>query len=57
MLRRSEPPHAIWKQHRDILDAIIAGDAEAAEARTLNHVRGAAARLAATAGFGTAEHP
>ena len=56
VLRRSEPPHSIWKQHRDILDAVVAGDAEAAEARTLNHVRSAAARLAATAA-GAAEHP
>lgn len=57
VLRRSEPPHSIWNQHRDILDAIVAGDAEAAEARTLSHVRGAAARLAATAELGNAEHP
>ncbi len=57
VLRRSAPPPSIWKQHRDILDAIVAGDAEAAEARTLDHVRSAAARLAATAEFGKAEHP
>ncbi len=50
VLRRSEPPHSIWQQHRGILDAIVAGDAAAAEARTLDHVRTAAARLAATAG-------
>ena len=57
VLRRSGPPHSIWQQHRDILDAVAAGDAEAAEARTLNHVRSAAARLAATAEPGNAEHP
>ena len=57
VLRRSGPPHSIWQQHRDILDAVVAGDAEAAATHTLNHVRSAAARLAATAEPGNAEHP
>ena len=50
VLRRSAPPSTIWQQHRDILDAIVAGDAATAETRTLSHVRDAAARLAATIG-------
>ncbi len=51
VLRRSEPPPSIWRQHREILDAIVAGDPEEAEARILGHVHSAAGRLAAgTAG-------
>jgi len=48
VLRRSEPPADIWKQHREILDAIVAGDAAAAEERILGHIRNAVGRLAAT---------
>lgn len=48
VLHRSEPPPEIWKQHREILEAIVAGDAEAAEERILGHIRNAAGRLAAT---------
>jgi DNA-binding GntR family transcriptional regulator len=45
VLRRSEPPAIIWQQHRDILDAVVAGDPEGAEARILDHIHGAAGRL------------
>lgn len=46
VLRTSEPPRAIWRQHRDILDAIVAGDPEDAERRILGHIESAAGRLA-----------
>ncbi len=50
VLRTSAPPAAIWQQHREILDAILAGDAGQAEARILEHIHAAAARLAASEG-------
>jgi len=46
VLRKSEPPPSIWQQHREILEAIIAGDAEGAEARILSHIHSVASRLA-----------
>ncbi len=46
VLRKSEPPPSIWQQHREILEAIVAGDAEGAEARILSHIHSAAGRLA-----------
>ncbi len=46
VLRKSEPPPSIWQQHYDILKAIVAGDAERAEARILSHIHSAADRLA-----------
>ena len=46
VLRKSEPPPSIWQQHREILEAIVAGDAEDAEARILSHIHSAAGRLA-----------
>lgn len=49
VLRRSEPPAGLWQQHREILDAIVTGDAAGAEARILGHIHGAAGRLADTA--------
>lgn len=45
VLRRAEPPEAIWRQHADILDAILRGNAERAEAEAIAHVRTAAQRL------------
>lgn len=49
VLRRSKQAPDIWQQHREILDAIVAGDADAAEERILGHIRNAAGRLAAAA--------
>ena len=46
VLRRAEPPHAVWRQHREILDAVVAGDAELGAARALHHVDHAVVRLA-----------
>jgi DNA-binding GntR family transcriptional regulator len=46
VLRKAEPPPAIWRQHRDILDAISGGDAKAAERLALGHIEGAADNLA-----------
>jgi DNA-binding GntR family transcriptional regulator len=40
MLREREPPSSIWQQHREILEAIVAGDVESAEARILEHFDG-----------------
>lgn len=46
VLRHAAPPHTIWRQHAEILEAIEAGDPELAEARATNHIRMAAERLA-----------
>ncbi|HEX6010623.1 MAG TPA: GntR family transcriptional regulator [Geminicoccaceae bacterium] len=45
VLRRAEPPRAIWRQHREILGAIVAGDPERGEALAVRHVEAAEARL------------
>lgn len=37
VLRHAEPPHEIWRQHAEILDAVIAGDAVRAEALAIEH--------------------
>jgi DNA-binding GntR family transcriptional regulator len=47
VLRLSAPPPTIWRQHRDILGAIVSGKAEEAETCILGHIRDAASRLAA----------
>lgn len=46
VLRHAESPRDIWRQHARILDAIVAGDAELAERRALDHIRLAADLLA-----------
>lgn len=45
--RQADPPPEIWRQHGEILDAIVRGDAERAEAAAIHHVRRAAERLTA----------
>ncbi|HEY5718988.1 MAG TPA: GntR family transcriptional regulator [Gammaproteobacteria bacterium] len=45
VLRFAEPGQAIWQQHREILEAVVAGDAVRAIERTRRHVGGAAERL------------
>ena len=45
VLRFAEPGHAIWRQHRDILEAVVRGDAETAIELARRHVHGAAERL------------
>jgi DNA-binding GntR family transcriptional regulator len=45
VLRRSAPPPTIWQQHREILAAIVAGEAADAETRILGHISDAADRL------------
>jgi len=47
ILRHSAPPPTIWRQHREILAAIVAGEAADAETRILGHISDAANRLAA----------
>ena len=47
VLRREETPRAIWRQHAEILDAIVGGDPDLAEQRVLDHARGAAGELVA----------
>ncbi len=47
ILRHSAPPPSIWRQHREILAAIVAGEAADAERRILGHISDAASRLAA----------
>lgn len=46
VLRRAELPSAIWRQHAEILDAILAGDAAGAEEFAFSHIRVAADTLA-----------
>lgn len=46
VLRGAEPPHAIWHQHREILDAIVSGNAGASENLALRHIKIAAESLA-----------
>lgn len=46
VLREAGPPEAIWHEHAAILEAILAGDAAAAERLALAHVERAAASLA-----------
>jgi DNA-binding GntR family transcriptional regulator len=45
VLRQAAPAAEIWRQHGDILAAIVAGDAAEAERRALAHVEQAAERL------------
>lgn len=45
--RHAEPPPAIWRQHAEILSAIVRGDAARAETAAVRHVEGAAGRLCA----------
>ncbi|WP_218961160.1 GntR family transcriptional regulator [Ruegeria sediminis] len=45
VLRYGELPKEIWRQHRDILDAIIAGDADTAERLIVAHDLDAAKAL------------
>jgi DNA-binding GntR family transcriptional regulator len=45
VLRQAEPPRMIWQQHGRILDAIVAGDGDHAEAEAVTHVWTAADRL------------
>lgn len=42
---RPEPPKAIWDQHEAILDAVIAGDADAAERLARHHIANAGEAL------------
>jgi len=50
VLRFAESPRAIWRQHREILDAVIAGNEDLAERLATDHVGVAAARLEANIG-------
>ena len=45
VLRHAEPPETIWRQHEDILSAIVDGNATRAEATAVAHVWKAAERL------------
>lgn len=47
VLRHAELPKEIWRQHRDILDAIVAGNADAAERLIVEHDLSAADALTA----------
>ncbi|MCA0302837.1 MAG: GntR family transcriptional regulator [Proteobacteria bacterium] len=46
VLRHAQPGTAIWKQHAEILAAVVAGNAVRAQALAAGHVDGAADRLA-----------
>ena len=45
VLRHAQPPRTIWRQHAEILEAVVAGDADLAEERALGHIRIAADTL------------
>lgn len=45
VLRRAEQPEEIWRQHADILAAIVSGDAERAQSAATRHIQNAARRL------------
>ena len=45
VLRNAEPPSEIWKQHRAIVDAALAGDPAGAEKLMTDHATRAAERL------------
>jgi DNA-binding GntR family transcriptional regulator len=45
VLRRAESPDEIWRQHADILEAIVSGDAKRAEEAAIIHIENAAERL------------
>ena len=45
VLRHAEPPRSIWRQHQDILDAVVEGDRERSERLAVDHIRRAADRL------------
>lgn len=55
VLRHAESPRDIWEQHAAIVDAILAGDAKAAEIRAIEHDLLAAETLAAALTVRTAE--
>ena len=46
VLRKAEPPHDIWKQHEEIVEAALAGDANLAEHLMVRHASRAADKLA-----------
>lgn len=45
VLRKAETPEEIWRQHRAIFDAVLAGDAAGAERLAVDHVERAAVLL------------
>jgi DNA-binding GntR family transcriptional regulator len=47
VLRRAEEPEKIWRQHEDILEAVVAGNAQKAELAAVRHIENAAKRLTA----------
>ena len=46
VLRKAQAPQEIWRQHGDIFEAILAGDADTAQRLAISHVEQAADRLA-----------
>ena len=48
VLRHAQPSDDIWRQHADILDAIVNGEPDIAETRAVDHIRLAADRLSKT---------
>jgi len=52
VVRHAEPATDIWRQHGEILDAIVAGDPPRAESLAVHHIRLAADRLTEELGLG-----
>ncbi|WP_323798361.1 GntR family transcriptional regulator [Nisaea sp.] len=46
VLRQAERPEVIWKQHAEILEAVLAGDSDTAERLAVSHVENACELLA-----------
>lgn len=45
VLRHAEPPRSIWRQHQEILEAVVKGDLERSERLAVDHIQRAADTL------------
>ncbi|MGI9449953.1 MAG: GntR family transcriptional regulator, partial [Geminicoccaceae bacterium] len=45
VLRHAEPPRSIWHQHKELLEAVLAGDQERSERLAVDHIQRAADML------------
>jgi len=45
VLRHAEPPRSIWRQHQEMLEAVVTGDQEQSERLAVDHIERAADML------------